>query len=90
MDVKHTENLSPKLFLILNNILPEYLTSTLDHVILNSRHFLGMLMTQFLLLSSATGLQEKLNILHKKCIECCLNIDASKIQILIFNMADKL
>ena len=91
LGVKQGDNLSPNLFKIFINDLPDYLDNSSDSIILNER-ILNCLMYAddlILLSTSAQGLQAKLDILDKYCKDWCLNINTSKTKVMIFNKAGR-
>jgi len=92
LGVKQGDNLSPNLFKIFLNELPNYLQVSKDPVILDSKtvHCLMYANDVVLLSTSASGLQEKLDILDKFCNDWCLTINTQKTKIMIFNKAGKL
>ena len=90
--VKQGDNLSPNLFKVFINDLPDYLNSSQDPVVLNSRAFNCLMYADdiILLSSSANGLQQKLDILQCYCNDWCLSVNFLKTKVLIFNKAGRL
>jgi len=91
LGVKQGDNLSPNLFKIFVNDLPDYLQDTPDPIFANTRpvHCLMYADDIILLSSSAQGLQQKLNRLNEYCKDWCLNINTDKTKVLIFNKAGR-
>ena len=91
LGVKQGDNLSPNLFKVFINDLPDYLENTLDPILLNGKplHCLMYADDIILLSSSAKGLQEKLNILGKYCDDWCLTVNPIKTKIMVFNKAGR-
>ena len=89
--VRQGDNLSPNLFKIFINDLPDFLRDTPDSVKLNSNpvHCLLYADDIVLLSSSAKGLQSKLDKLNMYCKKWCLNINTKKTKVLIFNKAGR-
>ena len=90
--VKQGDNLSPNLFKIFINDLPQYLNSTCDPIALDDKHVHCLMYADdvVLLSTSAIGLQQKLDQLQKFCHDWCLNININKTKIIVFNKAGRL
>ena len=67
--------------------LPSYLNDTPDPVMLNNLQINCLMYADDIVLLSTTssGLQEKLNNLHKFCEDWCLEVNVTKTKVLIFN-----
>ena len=91
MGVRQGDNLSPNLFKIFINDLPEYLEQTQDPVILDSQKINCLMYADdvILLSSSADGLQSKLDKLNVYCKDWCLDINVKKTKIIVFNKSGK-
>ncbi|XP_063426826.1 uncharacterized protein LOC134710401 [Mytilus trossulus] len=91
LGVKQGDNLSPNLFKIFINSLPDYFTQTRDPIMLDGKliHCLMYADDIVILSNSAEGLQEKLNELHNFCNDWCLDINTKKTKVLIFNKAGR-
>lgn len=92
LGVRQGDNLSPNLFNIFMNDLPNYLESTKDPVLLNNLELHCLLYADDLVLLSTSpeGLQSKLDCLEKYCNDWCLNVNINKTKILTFNKSGKL
>ena len=92
LGVKQGDNLSPNLFKIFINDLPDYFEGTPDPVILDckSLHCLMYADDVIILSQSAEGLQQKLNKLQMFCDDWCLDVNINKTKVLIFNKSGKL
>lgn len=90
--VRQGDVLSPNLFKIFINDLPKYLLSSQDPIYLNNKRIDCLMYADdvILLSSSASGLQEKLNLLQAFCDDWCLSINIEKTKVLIFNKAGRL
>ena len=84
--VKQGDNLSPNLFKIFINDLPDYLMNTTDPIFINKRSVHCLLYADDVILLSSTsqGLQNKLNKLNVYCNDWCLNINVTKTKVLVF------
>ena len=91
LGVKQGGNLSPNLFKIFINSLPDYLEKTNDPISIEEKsiHCLMYADDIVLLSKSSQGLQEKLNKLKDFCNDWCLNINIKKTKVLVFNKAGK-
>ena len=91
MGVKQGDNLSPNLFKIFINDLPNCLEKANDPVYINDSpiHCLMYADDIILLSTSAEGLQSKLDILEKYCQNWCLTLNPQKTKILVFNKAGR-
>ena len=91
LGVKQGDNLSPNLFKIFINDLPEYLLDTPDPIIINTRRLDCLMYADDLILlsTSAKGLQKKLDKLHSYCQDWCLSLNTNKTKTLIFNKAGR-
>ena len=80
LGVKQGDNLSPNLFKIFINDLPDYFEGTPDPVILDckSLHCLMYADDVIILSQSAEGLQQKLNKLQMFCDDWCLDVNIKK------------
>lgn len=85
LGVKQGDSLSPNLFKIFLNDLPQVLDLTSDPVTLKDRSLHCLLYADDLVLLSTTekGLQEKLHVLDQYCKKWCLDINAEKNKIII-------
>jgi hypothetical protein len=92
LGVKQGDNLSPTLFKIFINDLPEYLLHTPNPIILNDKEINCLMYADDVILLSQTevGLQSKLHKLQSFCNDWCLEVNVSKTKILIFNKAGRL
>ena len=90
--VRQGDVLSPNLFKIFINDLPEYLQSSHDPVQLHNLnlHCLMYADDVIILSESASGLQEKLKILENYCSDWCLNVNVNKTKVITFNKVGKL
>ena len=77
LGVNKGDNLSPNLFKIFMNDLPEYLKDANDPIILKDKkvHCLMYADDVILLSHSATGLQSNLDKLQKFCSDWCLKVN---------------
>ncbi|XP_063442678.1 uncharacterized protein LOC134722974 [Mytilus trossulus] len=84
LGVKQGDNLSPNLFKLFINDLPEYLKESEDPVILNEKPVNCLLYADDLVLlsTSAKGLQTRLNNLEKYCKDWCLSIRGGLLELL--------
>ena len=92
LGVKQGDNLSPNLFKIFINNLPEYFVSISDDCVQlgdKSLHCLMYADDIVLLSKSSNGLQQKLNCLENFCNDWCLDVNISKTKVLIFNKAGR-
>ena len=91
LGVKQGDNLSPNLFKLFINDLPDYLKETEDAIILNNKPVQCLLYADDLVLLSttSTGLQKRLNILQKFCQDWCLTVNPNKTKVLVFNKAGR-
>ena len=91
LGVKQGDNLSPNLFKLFINDLPEYLKGSADPILLNNRPVDCLLYADDLVLfsTSAKGLQARLDILESYCKDWCLNVNPSKTKVLVFNKAGR-
>ena len=91
MGVKQGDNLSPNLFKIFINDLPDYFSNSSDPIIVNNQpvHCLLYADDVILLSTSLLGLQTKLDRLKTYCNDWCLNININKTKVLIFNKAGR-
>ena len=91
LGVKQGDNLSPNLFKIFINSLPDYFTRTRDPIMLDGKLINCLMYADdiVILSNSAEGLQEKLNELHNFCNDWCLDINTKKTKVLIFNKAGR-
>lgn len=92
LGVKQGDNLSPSLFKIFINDLPDYLNSATDSVYINSNPVKCLMYADdiILLSSTAEGLQQELDILQQYCNDWCLCVNTSKTKIIVFNKAGRL
>ena len=92
LGVKQGDNLSPTLFKIFINDLPEYLLHTPNPILLNDKEINCLMYADDVILLSLTevGLQSKLHKLQSFCNDWCLEVNVSKTKILIFNKAGRL
>ena len=83
--------LSPNLFKIFINDLPDYLTEYPDPAYINNQPLNCLMYADdiVLLSTSSTGLQDKLDKLSKYCNDWCLDVNVSKTKVLIFNKPGK-
>lgn len=90
--VRQGDVLSPNLFKIFINDLPDYFHSCPDPVKLQNKYLHCLLYADdvVILSESATGLQTKLNKLENYCADWCLDINIDKTKIIIFNKAGRL
>ena len=90
--VRQGDVLSPNLFKIFINDLPEYLQSSHDPVQLHNLnlHCLMYADDVIILSESASGLQEKLKILENYCSDWCLKVNVNKTKVITFNKAGRL
>ena len=79
--------LAQNLFKIFVNDLPDYLTDSPDSVYINDLPLNCLMYADdiVLLSTSTTGLQDKLDKLSKFCQDWCLEVNASKTKVLVFN-----
>ena len=91
LGVKQGDNLSPNLFKIFINDLPDYFNDCNDPIVLNDNPIHCLLYADDLVLlsSSAQGLQSKIDKLHQYCGDWCLSINSSKTKVLVFNKAGR-
>lgn len=91
LGVKQGDNLSPNLFKIFINDLPDCLQYSPDPVLLNGNAISCLMYADdiILLSTSAEGLQSKLDILEKYCNDWCLMVNPNKTKILVFNKAGR-
>lgn len=91
LGVKQGDNLSPTLFNVFINDLPNYLENSCDPIILNGKSINCLMYADDIILLSTTakGLQTKLDILEKYCKDWCLILNPNKTKILIFNKAGR-
>lgn len=90
--VRQGDVLSPNLFKLFINDLPKYLQGSPDEVLLNDIPVECLMYADdiVLLSSSRTGLQKRLDNLHKFCEDWCLDLNISKTKVLIFNKSGRL
>jgi hypothetical protein len=76
LGVKQGDNLSPNLFKIFINDLPDYIEDSIDLILLNNKPLNCLLYADDLVLfsTSAKGLQTRLDILQKYCKDWCLKV----------------
>ena len=91
LGVKQGDNLSPNLFKIFINDLPDYLQNSPDPILLNGKPLNCLLYADDIILvsTSAHGLQTKLAILEKYCNDWCLTVNPYKTKVLVFNKAGR-
>ena len=92
LGVKQGDNLSPNLFKIFINDLPNYFSCITDGIVqLGEKNIHCLLYADdvVLLSKSSTGLQQRLHCLEQFCKEWCLDVNISKTKILIFNKAGR-
>ncbi len=89
--VRQGDSLSPNLFKIFINDLPDYLEETSDPVTLNTSNVHCLMYADDIVLmsTSAAGLQEKLDCLDTYCADWCLDVNTTKTKIMIFNKAGR-
>ena len=89
--VRQGDVLSPNLFKIFINDLPDIFEGISDPVNLNGRKIDCLMYADDIVIfsSSKSGLQKKLDQLYKYCEEWCLEVNLSKTQIVIFNKPGK-
>ena len=89
--VRQGDVLSPNLFKIFINDLPDYLSETGDSIFLNDLQIDCLMYADDVILisQSASGLQNKIDKLQKFCNDWCLNININKTKVLIFNKGGK-
>ena len=90
--VRQGDVLSPNLFKIFINDLPAYLDHSMDEISLNNRRIDCLLYADdvVLLSTSATGLQNKLDLLETFCDEWCIDVNTSKTKVMVFNKPGRL
>ena len=91
LGVKQGDNLSPNLFNIFINDLPNYFQNCKDSIQLNDDPVNCLLYADDLILisKSANGLQERLNALNRFCKDWCLTVNINKTKVLVFNKAGR-
>ena len=84
--------LSPNLFKIFVNDIPECLLGCIDAVELNGKNVECLLYADDVVLfsSNAAGLQQRLNSLSKFCKDWCLDVNINKTNVLVLNKAGRL
>ena len=89
--VKQGDNLSPNLFKIFINDLPDYLEKSPDPVLVNSKPVHCLLYADDIVIfsSSEKGLQCKLDQLNNYCKDWCMKINLKKTKVMIFNKAGR-
>ena len=89
--VRQWDVLSPNLFKIFIDDLPEYLTESPDPAYINNQLLNSLMYADdiVLLSTSSTGLQDKLDKLSKYCNDWCLDVNVSKTKVLMFNKPGK-
>jgi hypothetical protein len=87
LGVKQGDNLSPNLFKIFINDLPDYIEDSIDPILLNNKPLNCLLYADDLVLfsTSAKGLQTRLDKLQKYCKDWCLKVNPNKTKVLVFN-----
>lgn len=85
--VRQGDVLSPNLFKVFINDLPDYLADSPSPLFLNGMRIDCLMYADdvILLSDSASGLQNKINCLQNFCNDWCLSINISKTNVLIFN-----
>lgn len=83
--------LSPNLFKIFINDLPDYLLHSFDPVYINNNRIDCLLYADdvILLSNSQKGLQSKLDSLELFCKEWCMSVNISKTKVVIFNKSGR-
>lgn len=92
LGVRQGDNLSPNLFKIFVNDLPNYFTERSDDIELDGTPIHCLMYADDLVLfsSTASGLQSKLSEVDTYCQDWCLQVNTNKSKILIFNKAGRL
>jgi len=92
--VKQDDVLTPNLFKIFINDLPDYMLNTVDPIYLNNNRIDCLLYADDVILlsnyNSPEGLQAKLDFLDKFCKEWCMSVNTSKTKIITFNKPGRL
>ena len=90
--VKQGDNLSPTLFKLFINDLPQYLENTADPIHINGTLINCLMYADdiVLLSNSADGLQQKLYKLQEYCNDWCLSVNVNKTKVIVFNKAGRL
>ena len=90
--VRQGDTLSPDLFKIFINDLPDIFDNTCHGVDIGTYHLNCLLYADdvILLSQNETGLQNCLNKLENYCTDWCLDVNLDKTKVLIFNKAGKL
>ena len=89
LGVRLGDNLSPVLFKIFINDLPNYLDGTKDPVDLGDNHQLSY-DDVVILSTSKIGLQEKLDKVEIFCSDWCLQVNINKTKVIVFNKSGKM
>jgi hypothetical protein len=91
LGVKQGDNLSPNLFKIFINDLPDYIEDSIDLILLNNKPLNCLLYADDLVLfsTSAKGLQTRLDKLQKYCKDWCLKVNPNTTKVLVFNKAGR-
>ena len=90
--VRQGDTLSPDLFKIFINDLPEIFDDSCDGVDIGTLHFNCLLYADDVILLSTTesGLQNCINKLEKYCEDWCIEVNLDKSKVMVFNKAGKL
>ena len=90
--VRQGDTLSPDLFKIFINDLPEIFDDSCDGVDIGTLHFNCLLYADDVILLSTTesGLQNCINKLEKYCEDWCIEVNLVKSKVMVFNKAGKL
>ena len=91
LGVNQGDNLSPNLFKISINDLPDYIEDSIDPILLNNKPLNCLLYADDLVLylTSAKGLQTRLDKLQKYCKDWFLKVNPNKTKVLVFNKAGR-
>ena len=89
--VRQGDILSPNVFKIFLNDLPDIFSKCSNHVSLNKQRVDCLMYADDIVILSDTkeGLQERLNLLHVYCSKWCLNVNLNKTKVMIFNKPGK-
>ena len=89
--VRQGDTLSPDLFKVFINDLPEIFDSFCDGVDIGTYHLNCLLYADDVILMSKTeiGLQSCVSKLGKYCDDCCLEINYNKTKVIVFNKGGK-
>ena len=89
--VRQGDVLSPNIFKIFINDLPDKFLSCPDPVNINNRRVDCLMYADDVVIFSETqeGLQKRINMLHEYCLEWCFDVNLKKTKSIIFNKPGK-